>query len=102
MEGEEAVEPMIHMMSPQGDKWRMCLSFIGKWIAGIISAVVTALITGAFIFAWQSNDRLAKLDGIPDQLREMNDRGIRNSEDIAAIKGRLGIIESDRGRERHE
>jgi len=38
---DEMHEPPIHIV-PAGDKWGICLSRLGKWIAGVAAGLVTA------------------------------------------------------------
>lgn len=63
-------EPPVHGIV-EGDKLRICLSVIGKWIAGIFASIVTALLLGAATFAWQSNFALGQIKA---NLENVNDR----------------------------
>lgn len=55
-------DPPIHIVTPDGEKWNLCLSFAAKIIAAVSTTVVGALLIGAFRFAWLSNEALGKID----------------------------------------
>jgi len=63
-------DPPVHVIAEDG-KLRVCLSTIAKWIAGIAATVIAAILTGAFMFAWQSNVALGQ---IMEKLEGMNGR----------------------------
>lgn len=95
-------DPLVHIVGPGGDKWNVCLNRLGKQIAAAAVALALSLLSGAFIFAWQSNAQLAKIDDLPAQMKKLDNkldqvavelraRGIRNSERISKIEGRLDM-----------
>lgn len=86
--------PAVHVIDPNGDKWGVCLNRVAKWVAGLVATLAASLLAGAFAFAWQSNARLSKLDNLPAQIDWIQAQSFRNSEDIAEIKGRLGMPEA--------
>jgi hypothetical protein len=63
-------DPPIHVITEDG-KLRICLSIAAKWAAGIVASLLTAIATGAFLFAWDSNLALGQ---IITKLENMNQR----------------------------
>ncbi len=88
--------PAIHIIDPQGDMWGVCLNRAAKWAAAVSATSAAALLAGAFVFAWQSNAKLSRLDELPNKIEQIQAQNIRNSEDIAEIKGRLNVAEAAR------
>lgn len=88
---EKEVDPPIHIV-PEGDKWRICLSRLGKWIAGITASVVVAVLVGALAFAWSSNEMLGRIDerlsGIEESVRE---QAARNDKRIDRLEAKHGL-----------
>lgn len=69
--------PPVHVITEDG-KLRICLSQLAKWIGGMVATLLTAILAGAFVFAWQSNMALgqimAKLEGMNERLDRYYDR----------------------------
>ena len=94
----ETYEPPVHII-PEGDKWGVCLSRLGKWIAGIAAGVITAVLIGALAFAWNSNEALGRILQRPDSIESristlelaVNDKTDRNERRIERLEGRHGL-----------
>lgn len=54
-------DPPIHVITEDG-KLRICFSRFMKVAIGVVSTLVTSLLAGAFVFAWQSNAKLAEVN----------------------------------------
>lgn len=67
---EEKRDPPVHVITEDG-KLGICLSYVAKWVAGIVAGILTLILTGAFTFAWQSNQALG---AILAKMEEMNGR----------------------------
>lgn len=63
-------EPPVHVITEDG-KLRICLSYVAKWIAGILATVAAAMMIGGLTFAWQANVTLGQ---IMEKLEAMNER----------------------------
>lgn len=63
-------DPLIHVR--HGDeKWNICLSTFGKWLAGIAATLFTSAVIGALGFAMSSK---ADLSELMTEMRAINKR----------------------------
>lgn len=96
-----AKEPPLHLIPEEDGKLRVCLSALAKWIGGIAAVLIGSILTGAFIFAWQSNAVLshisAKLDAIDRQLDSFDRRLDRHDQRLETIDGKLDMKEDKHG-----
>lgn len=90
-------DPIVYLTRQNGKKIAVCLSFVGKWLAGIIATVSASLIIGMFVFAWQSNAALGsiltKLDAIDDQMTGFDRRMDRYGDRLDKINDKLDTKE---------
>ena len=52
--------PLFHIVAGN-EKWNVCLSRLGKQLAGAAVVLIVALLSSAFGFAWQSNRALGEI-----------------------------------------
>lgn len=78
-------DPPVHVITEDG-KLRICLSYVAKWVAGIIAGILTLILTGAFTFAWQSNQALGV---ILAKLETMNERLDRYYHRLERVEDKL-------------
>lgn len=73
-ESDDKRDPLIHVRAGE-ERWNICLSQIGKWIAGIMASVITASMIAGLALAWNGAvnmqimlDRLDKIEARLDRL----------------------------------
>ena len=82
--------PPIHIIRDENSRFdRICFSRMVKWIGGIVAGLITALLISAVGFAWHNNERLAKLDDMPNQIKDLTTAVQNNNSRLSKIEGRL-------------
>jgi hypothetical protein len=78
-------DPFIHVIAGD-EKWNICLSRAGKWVAGIIAVLIPMAIAGAFTFAYTGAQGMAE---VKTELKNINRRLDSMSDYIMAVDSRV-------------
>lgn len=91
------VDPPIHIITDDA-KLRICFSRAMKIGIAVTTSSLGALVAGAFIFAWQSNSRLADIErSIVDNDRRITEHLEELTNRLDRYNRRLERVESAKG-----